>query len=90
MPFSALSKTIESIRLRERDRGEVDWGLWGTYLPDRQWGTVREDYSSNGDAWRSFPHDHARSRTYRWGEDGLLGITDRNCLLCFAPSFWNG
>jgi hypothetical protein len=90
MPFSALSKTTESIRLRERDRGEVDWGLWGTYLPDRQWGTVREDYSSNGDAWRSFPHDHARSRAYRWGEDGLLGITDRNCLLCFAPSFWNG
>ena len=90
MLTSSLSKTTESIRLRERDRGEVDWGLWGTYLPDRQWGTVREDYSSDGDAWRSFTHDHSRSRTYRWGEDGLLGITDRNCLLCFAPSFWNG
>ena len=90
MSSSPLSNTIESIRLRERDRGEVDWGLWGTYLPDRQWGTVREDYSANGDAWRSFPHDHARSRAYRWGEDGLLGITDRSCLLCFAPTFWNG
>ncbi|MFZ9965175.1 MAG: MGH1-like glycoside hydrolase domain-containing protein, partial [Terrimicrobiaceae bacterium] len=67
-----------------------DWSLWGPYLSDRQWGTVREDYSADGDAWTSFPFDHARSRTYRWGEDGLLGISDNNGLLNFAPAFWNG
>ncbi|MEM6347340.1 MAG: glucosidase [Bacteroidota bacterium] len=67
-----------------------DWLFWGPYLSERQWGTVREDYSANGDAWNYFPHDHARSRAYRWGEDGLLGITDRFCRLCFAPTLWNG
>ena len=64
--------------------------LWGPYLSERQWGTVREDYSSNGDAWNYFPHDHARSRAYRWGEDGLAGISDERQTLCFALALWNG
>ncbi|MFZ9921016.1 MAG: MGH1-like glycoside hydrolase domain-containing protein [Terrimicrobiaceae bacterium] len=80
----------ESLRIQARDEGKEDWSLWGPYLSDRQWGTVREDYSADGDAWTSFPFDHARSRTYRWGEDGLLGISDNNGLLNFAPAFWNG
>ncbi|MDP1667339.1 MAG: glucosidase [Methylobacter sp.] len=63
---------------------------WGPYLSERQWGTVREDYSANGDAWNYFPHDHARSRAYRWGEDGMGGICDNHQVLCFAPAFWNG
>ena len=67
-----------------------NWKRWGPYLSERQWGTVREDYSSNGDCWNYFPHDHARSRAYRWGEDGIFGFTDRECRLCFAPAFWNG
>ena len=80
----------ESLRIQARDAGKEDWYLWGPYLSDRQWGTVREDYSADGDAWTSFPFDHARSRTYRWGEDGLLGISDNRGLLCFAPALWNG
>ena len=80
----------ESVRLGEDDRREKNWKRWGPYLSERQWGTVREDYSADGDCWNYFPHDHARSRAYRWGEDGLLGITDRECRLCFAPAFWNG
>jgi hypothetical protein len=64
--------------------------LWGPYLSERQWGTVREDYSSDGDAWNYFPHDHARSRAYRWGEDGLAGISDERQTLCFALALWNG
>jgi hypothetical protein len=64
--------------------------LWGPYLSERQWGTVREDYSANGDAWNYFPHDHARSRAYRWGEDGLAGISDVEQRLCFAVALWNG
>ncbi len=80
----------EAGRIDERDRGLQPWSLWGSYLPDRQWGTVREDYSADGDAWRSFPHDHARSRVYRWGEDGLLGICDQDCRLCFSLALWNG
>ena len=64
--------------------------LWGPYLSERQWGTVREDYSDNGDAWSYFPHDHARSRAYRWGEDGLAGISDEEQRLCFALALWNG
>ncbi|MBN8910172.1 MAG: hypothetical protein J0H99_27035, partial [Rhodospirillales bacterium] len=63
----------ERQRLRNADAGTENWRLWGPYLSERQWGTVREDYSANGKAWDSFPHDHARSRAYRWGEDGLLG-----------------
>ncbi len=74
----------------ERDHGLARWSLWGSYLSDRQWGTVREDYSADGDAWTSFPHDHARSRVYRWGEDGLLGICDEQCRLCFSLALWNG
>src|SRR6266513_577508 len=67
----------------------ADWKRWGPYLSERQWATVREDYSETGDSWGYFPHDHARSRAYRWGEDGLLGITDRGCRLCFALALWN-
>jgi hypothetical protein len=80
----------EARRMAERDCGHAAWSLWGSYLPERQWGTVREDYSADGDAWRSFPHDHARSRVYRWGEDGLLGICDEQCRLCFSLTLWNG
>jgi hypothetical protein len=75
--------------LQDRDR-TGNWKRWGPYLSERQWGTVREDYSEDGDAWRYFSHDHARSRAYRWGEDGLLGICDRECRLCFALALWNG
>lgn len=67
-----------------------EWRLWGPYLADRQWGTVREDYSPGGSAWEAFPHDHARSRVYRWGEDGLLGISDSSQRLCFGLALWNG
>ncbi len=67
----------------------AEWRKWGPYLSERQWGTVREDYSENGTAWESFPHDHARSRAYRWGEDGLLGISDDQQYLCFAIALWN-
>ncbi len=66
------------------------WKRWGTYLPERQWGTVREDYSDDGSCWDDFPHEHARYRAFRWGEDGLLGWTDRECRLCLAPVLWNG
>jgi hypothetical protein len=80
----------ESQRLAEDAQRQQRWKLWGTYLSERQWGTVREDYSDDGDVWKSFPHDQARSRAYRWGEDGLLGFTDEHCRLCFAPALWNG
>jgi len=80
----------ERLRLAADARREANWKRWGPYLAERQWGTVREDYSADGSAWTYFPHDHARSRAYRWGEDGLLGFTDRECRLCFAPAFWNG
>ena len=76
--------TAEHQRLTEHRTLNTDWKLWGPYLGDRQWGTVREDYSPDGAAWDYLPHDHARSRAYRWGEDGLLGISDRPQLLCFA------
>lgn len=79
----------EVVRLLEDARREQFWKLWGPYLPDRQWGTVREDYSADSDVWNSFSHEHARSRTYRWGEDGLLGFTDRFGRLCFSFAFWN-
>ena len=85
-----LTTIPESARILERDQDLQPWTLWGSYLPDRQWGTVREDYSADGDAWRSFPHDQARSRVYRWGEDGLLGICDEECRLCFSLAMWNG
>ena len=80
----------ERIRLGRMRAGTERWGRWGPYLAERQWATVREDYSATGDAWASFPHDHARSRAYRWGEDGLLGISDSQARLCFALTLWNG
>ncbi|HEU4641142.1 MAG TPA: hypothetical protein VFS44_01720 [Gemmatimonadaceae bacterium] len=80
----------ESIRLDEDARRARNWKRWGPYLAERQWGTVREDYSEHGDSWDHFSHDQARSRAYRWGEDGLLGITDRECRMCFALALWNG
>ncbi|HWL50819.1 MAG TPA: hypothetical protein VNQ90_00185 [Chthoniobacteraceae bacterium] len=83
-------RCLEQQRLFREVRREENWKRWGTYLSERQWGTVREDYSDNGDAWRSFSHDEARSRAYRWGEDGLLGWTDRECRLCFSTALWNG
>ena len=73
-----------------RREPNANWKRWGPYLADRQWGTVREDYSHDGKPWWSFPHDHARGRAYRWGEDGLLGISDRQCRLCFGLALWNG
>jgi hypothetical protein len=83
-------QTAESQRLTEDAQREKNWKRWGPYLSERQWGTVREDYSSDGTCWDYFPHDHAPSRAYRWGEDGLLGITDRECRLCFGLALWNG
>ncbi len=83
-------KTAEHTRLDEAREHKVDWKKWGPYLSERQWGTVREDYSENGDAWNFFTHDHARSRAYRWGEDGLAGISDDQQHLCFALALWNG
>jgi len=80
----------EQKRLEEARNQEVVWKKWGPYLSERQWGTVREDYSDNGDAWNYFPHDHARSRAYHWGEDGLAGISDDHQVLCFALALWNG
>jgi hypothetical protein len=85
-----VTVTAEEQRLDEDRRRARDWKRFGPYLSERQWGTVREDYSPNGDAWGYLPHDHARSRVYRWGEDGLLGLCDRQGRLCFAPALWNG
>jgi hypothetical protein len=83
-------ETVERKRLTEAREQGVPWRKWGPYLSERQWGTVREDYSENGDAWNFFTHDHARSRAYRWGEDGLGGISDDEQRLCFALALWNG
>jgi hypothetical protein len=80
----------ESLRLRSAADKKADWKRWGTYLPERQWGTVREDYSPNGDSWRSFSHEDAVKRCFRWGEDGLLGWSDRKCRLAFSIALWNG
>ncbi len=82
--------SAEKIRLDEHYSGEKKWLKWGPYLSERQWGTVREDYSADGSAWDFFPHDHARSRVYRWGEDGIAGISDELCNLCFSVAMWNG
>jgi hypothetical protein len=81
--------TAEEERLGANARREAHWSRWGPFLSERQWGTVREDYSPNGDAWNYFPHDHARSRAYRWGEDGIAGICDRHQHICFAIALWN-
>jgi hypothetical protein len=83
-------ESAESKRLISDSQREQNWKRWGPYLSERQWGTVREDYSESGDSWSYFPHDHARSRAYRWGEDGLLGISDRQCRICFGLCMWNG
>src|SRR5499425_1110625 len=80
----------EQGRLEEARSRHVAWKKWGPYLSDRQWGTGREDYSDNGDAWNFFTHDHARSRAYRWGEDGLCGFSDDKQRLCFGLALWNG
>ena len=80
----------EQNRLEEDRRGVKAWKKWGPYLSERQWGTVREDYSEAGDAWDYFTHDQARSRAYRWGEDGIAGISDDKQRLCFALALWNG
>jgi len=82
--------TVEERRLHDAREHVVPWKKWGPYLSERQWGTVREDYSGSGNAWDYFPHDQARSRAYRWGEDGLAGISDDRQLLCFAVALWNG
>ena len=85
-----LSQSAEAGRLRQAASREQNWQRWGTYLPERQWGTVREDYSADGQTWKSFPYEMAPYRAYRWGEDGLLGWTDRECRLCYSTSLWNG
>ena len=86
----AQAVTAEHRRLSEAREQGVAWRKWGPYLSERQWGTVREDYSDNGDAWNYFTHDQARSRAYRWGEDGLAGFSDDKQRLCFALALWNG
>jgi hypothetical protein len=83
-------QTTEDHRLEEARTRKKHWKRWGPYLSERQWGTVREDYSPGGTAWEFFPHDHARSRAYRWGEDGIGGISDRHQTICFALALWNG
>ncbi len=85
-----MAVTAEEKRLQETREGKVGWKEWGPYLSERAWGTVREDYSQDGSAWDYFSHDHARSRAYRWNEDGLAGISDDEQRLCFALALWNG
>src|ERR671922_252491 len=85
-----LYDTREGVRLVMNQQRRGHWNRWGPFVSERAWGTVREDYSATGDAWDYFPHDHARSRTYRWNEDGLGGICDEPQDLCFALAFWNG
>jgi len=85
-----MPKSTEHARLADAKNGTLSWKKWGPYLSERQWGTVREDYSDTGNAWDYFSHDQARSRAYRWGEDGLAGISDDRQLLCFALALWNG
>ena len=80
----------EQLRLDASNQRAAHWKRWGPYLSERAWGTVREDYSADGTAWDYFPHDHARSRAYRWNEDGLAGICDRHQSICFALALWNG
>jgi hypothetical protein len=85
-----MNRTQEELRLQEAREHQIPWKKWGPYLSERQWGTVREDYSQNGDAWNDFSHDQARSRAYRWGEDGIAGISDDHQWVCFALALWNG
>src|SRR6056297_3102188 len=88
--MSENEPNAERERLEAQRRGEADWRLWGPYLAERAWGTVREDYSASGEAWEHFDHDQARSRAYRWSEDGLGGICDAEQRLCLALALWNG
>ena len=81
--------TPEHTRLEDNRQRRANWQRWGPYISERTWGTVREDYSPDGAAWEYFPHDHARSRTYRWNEDGLAGFCDRRQIVCFALGLWN-
>src|SRR5271168_426940 len=85
-----MTQDPETARLEEATTANTPWRKWGPYLSERQWGTVREDYSENGNAWDYFTHDQARSRAYHWGEDGIAGISDSNQLLCFSVALWNG
>jgi hypothetical protein len=88
--MTQIQETEEGKRLAEDLNKTKYWKRWGPYLSDRQWGTVREDYSADGDAWGYFSHDQARKRAYRWGEDGIAGICDNHQRLCFAIALWNG
>src|SRR5258706_686816 len=85
-----MASNAEQNRPQQDKSGVKNWRKWGPYLSERQWGTVREDYSAECAAWDHFPHDHARSRAYRWGEDGIAGISDDQQLLCFSLALWNG
>jgi hypothetical protein len=85
-----MEETVEHRRLRSADEAGEAWRAWGPYLSERAWGTVREDYSEHGEAWDHFPHDHARSRVYRWNEDGMAGVCDEQQTWCFALALWNG
>src|SRR5688572_25830662 len=89
-PNSSIQPDPERRRLAEGRGGGVRWDRFGPYLSERQWGTVREDYSAHGEAWEYFPHDHARSRAYRWGEDGIAGFSDHHQRICVALALWNG
>src|SRR6202451_3696231 len=89
-PTATTNGAAEKQRMADDLAGKQCWRQWGPYLAERQWGTVREDYSPDGTAWEYFPHDMARSRAYRWGEDGIGGISDRHQRVCFALALWNG
>ncbi len=88
--MTKAQESSEQLRIDSQHNGKANWLKWGPYLSERQWGTVREDYSPDGSAWDYFPHDHARSRVYRWGEDGIAGISDERQRICFALAMWNG
>ena len=85
-----MNPTQEETRLQQAHERTANWQRWGPYLSERQWGTVREDYSADGDAWRYLTYDHARAKAYRWGEDGIAGISDDWQHLCLALAMWNG
>ena len=85
-----MAERQEHKRIQETNKSKASWQQWGPYLSERSWGTVREDYSADGTAWEFLPHDHARSKAYRWGEDGLAGISDDKQYLCFSLALWNG
>src|ERR1044071_1488779 len=89
MPSNEKPVAAERDRLKEVPKGRAPWRHWGPYLSERAWGTVREDYSTGGDAWGYFPHDHARSRAYRWSEDGIGGICNRFQNICLSVALWN-